>query len=346
MLKFWIALSPWCRAFSRIVPVACCLAASLIVLVEGQSPAYARIIGRVILHAEARNVPSEMIRVVLTDRKGAMLAERSPSPDGSFDLGRVRYGQYVVTVSSPGFQTVSQVVDVPLRSYNVEVQIALGPRVSPEGAAGPVEGDETVSVASLKIPQKAQKELDKGRQRLGKGNAEKAVRHFQKALELCSGCYQAQAGLGSSYLILGRWQEAEGAFDKLIELDPQNPALRRQLAQTYLRQKAFEKALEQLKMILGMEPKSGETMVLLGEAYLGIQDCGTALNYFKTASQMDPGEHSCLGLGRSYYCNGRNIEALSEFKEFVELNPTDPRTETVLRFIVDLEKAIRTGGSR
>jgi tetratricopeptide (TPR) repeat protein len=341
-------LSPRLGPAGRGVSIFLCFIFLFAANVSGQvsTGLYTNISGQVSFPADAKKLRPELVRVTLSNTRGAVLRERRLSPDASFDLGRFRYGQYVVTVSSQGFQSTSQVVDVPLRSYYVKVQIALGPRVEPDGEKGPDQGDETVDLVELSMSPKVRKELDKGRQRLEKGKAEKAIHHFKTALELCEGCPAAYAGLGSSYSLLGRWPEAEEAFEKSIELEPRNHDLRRELSQVYLRRKLFDAALEQLRFVLSEDPSNGRTLVLLGEAYLGLQNCGTALNYFQTASQAALAEHSCLGLGRSYYCAGRNAEALVEFKEFVEENPADPRSETVRQFIVDLEKAIRTGGSR
>lgn len=306
-----------------------------------QSSFYTRIVGQVGFPPGESRLP-DLVRVVLSSSKGSVIEERVVSADASFSFQRLRWGQYMITVSSPGYRSSTQQVDIAPRTFEVRVLVPLGRRIEDQSGNQPESGNETVTVETLIIPPKALKEMKKARERAGNGQVEKAIRHFENARKLCSGCYQAYEELGLLYAAEGRWPDAAETFRESIAEDPRNPAARRRLAEIYLRQKEFDRALAELEEADSLEAENSQTVSLQGEAYLGLGNCPIALDHFRRAAQINPENRSYLGLGRSYYCTGRTTEALAEFKAFVERRPSDPRSDAVRSFIAELEKALES----
>jgi len=90
---------------------------------------------------------------------------------------------------------------------------------SPAAAlAGPDPSSAVVSVHELQIPEKARSACNKGTERFAAKDSEGSIPEFQKAIKAFPDYYEAYAKLGAAELDLERWDDAEAAFRKSIEL--------------------------------------------------------------------------------------------------------------------------------
>src|SRR5262249_13970779 len=92
-----------------------------------------------------------------------------------------------------------------------------------------------------------------------------AIDDFNKAVEADPGNPNAWNGLGWATLGSGRRGEAEKAFQKTIELQPDHGAALKGLAQIYLRQKKYEDAE---KYLLQAAPTASAAWYGLARIYL------------------------------------------------------------------------------
>ena len=93
------------------------------------------------------------------------------------------------------------------------------PSGNPSGAivASP-NPSSVVSVHQLQIPEKARNACEKGTRRFAAKDAAGSIPEFQKAIKAYPDYYEAYAKLGAAELDLERWDDAELAFRKAIDL--------------------------------------------------------------------------------------------------------------------------------
>jgi tetratricopeptide (TPR) repeat protein len=75
-----------------------------------------------------------------------------------------------------------------------------------------------VSVHDLQIPDKARSTYNKGAQRLAAHEDARSIPAFQKAIKDFPNYFEAYVGIGAAEARLQRWDDAEAAFRKAIEL--------------------------------------------------------------------------------------------------------------------------------
>jgi tetratricopeptide (TPR) repeat protein len=103
--------------------------------------------------------------------------------------------------------------------------------LSRSGADWPLDGtpsrptlaNPTVSVEELrhKVPKRALKEYEKGRQAFAKGDCESALRHFQNTIQLDADFADGHNDLGVTLAKLGNREEAAEEFQRAVKLAPQ-----------------------------------------------------------------------------------------------------------------------------
>ena len=81
----------------------------------------------------------------------------------------------------------------------------------------------SVSALDLKAPGKAQREYEKGYQLLMRKDAQGAIEHLAKAVEIYPKFVAAHNALGSAYLRLDQNEQARGEFEKAVALDDHMP---------------------------------------------------------------------------------------------------------------------------
>jgi tetratricopeptide (TPR) repeat protein len=88
-----------------------------------------------------------------------------------------------------------------------------------------------------------------------KGDYQKAIEHYQKAIKLFpsySPCYE---NLARAYEAINNWEPAIEAYKKSIDYDPGYPASHLNLARLYLRLNRANDAVIELKLTIELDPK-------------------------------------------------------------------------------------------
>jgi tetratricopeptide (TPR) repeat protein len=132
----------------------------------------------------------------------------------------------------------------------------------------------------------------------------------------------ARAEIASILMKQGNYDEAGGQLKQIVDLSPNDSAVRGNYAICLDHLGYVDSAIEQLKLIL--KTNSYDTTVLynLGAAYLRKSDGGAAKRYFERVIQIDS-KHvmAYLGLANSNMLNDDNQEALKCCLKAVEIAP-------------------------
>lgn len=116
--------------------------------------------------------------------------------------------------------------------------------------------------------------------------------------------------LGKAYLKMGRLDEAEDIFRRVLSADPEDIDSRLALAEIHKREESFPEALWQLERAVELEPGSSELRTELRELYG--QHSGQQLARIRLSRGA---------LGRIYARNRLYPRAIAEFKRLLEEDP-------------------------
>ena len=205
--------------------------------------------------------PIQGAPIVRLYKRQELVAETVAGSDGRFRFHEVNPGRYRLTAQLEGYQSVDDFVEAAERGTGFQrVEI----RMRPIGESKQVPGSPTVTVAELKIPEKAWKEYTRGEEDLRAGKYAQATEHYQKAIERHPPFLKAWQGLGIACRCADDAAGAERAFRECLRLDSQNLLARLHLAEVCAATARAEEARGILEETALLHPQEGEPHVDLG----------------------------------------------------------------------------------
>lgn len=130
---------------------------------------------------------------------------------------------------------------------------------------------------------------------------------------------------GSILLGQGQQQEARKAFGKSAEISPDYLPATERLVDLDLAAKQYAAALDRVQKLIEKDPKLAQAWALRGKIYLAQRDFTHAEPDLLKAIELDPKlEPGYLLLAQLYVASNRAQEAIGELRAFVEKNKTAP----------------------
>ncbi len=152
-------------------------------------------------------------------------------------------------------------------------------------------------------------------------NFVKAREHVQQLLRVAPSHVGVLQLAGAVEGQLGSLVLAETHFGKALQIQPELPFARRNLAQVYLRLGQANKALETLKPLLGAEAANADAHALAGEAYLRLGNAGAAETHFNAAAKINPDDPQMrTAVALSHLTRGDPNEAFAELDALAAAN--------------------------
>jgi len=298
------------------------------------------------IHGQVRFVeggsPAEQVLVRLESYdSGGSISEVFTDRLGKFRFTGLPPAQYSIRVRQSGYRDAQQNIDMTTTSSGL-VMLQLFRDI-------PVAGRTVTGGIDANVPAAAQKEFDKGVAALAEGGKDKttfAVKCFEKAISIYPKFVEARLKLGTGYMDLEQWDKAENALLATIEVDPKAFNALFALSEVYLRENKISEAEKVLTRGLAIQDQSYLGHLNLARVYWEkareIKDLNQAkpaleksYEEVKRALTLDPdlaGAH--LLKGNLLLRVGRTTDALTEFNEYLRLEPNGPfATET--RTLVD-----------
>lgn len=251
---------------------------------------------------------------------GATLAQGYTSPSGSFELANVPDGSYEVIAIS-GLSESRERIRVDGAGTQVTLRM---PHIT---AAAP-NGENTISVAEMKVPEKARKEFDKARDALSKDELEETRKHLAKALEIYPQYSDALALRGIAAMVANDLPSAADDLNAAIQHDSNNALAYVAMGALYNRRERFDDALRSLDRGATLDPTSWQAFFEMSRAELGKGDFEAALRKATKAEELvgkvyDPiylvKAHAMLGL-KNYPA------AIAEFEKYLSIEREDHAT--------------------
>lgn len=173
-----------------------------------------------------------------------------------------------------------------------------------------------------------------GRISVGEGNFDDAEGFFEEAVDANDKNAEYYSWLGNTYAVIAQnanpirqgmlAPKMRTAWEKSIELDPNNVDSRRSLIQFYTQAPGFmggsiDKAKEMAKQILKLKPAEGHLQ--LGNIYVKENNPQAAEKEYIEAIKADPTYFSILG---TFYINQKQYDkAYTYFEDALKKNPED-----------------------
>lgn len=124
---------------------------------------------------------------------------------------------------------------------------------------------------------------------LGERQPLKAIKLFKKAEQAVNPFHsRLNMQIAQAYKMLGRWEDAERAIQRDLEIDYDNAQAHSILGQIYLSDNRFEKALESLLQAVGLEYESPNAHYYIGEALYKLGKYQEAAQAYELVLTMVP----------------------------------------------------------
>ena len=261
-------------------------------------------------------------RVEVHDATGAAVTSGYTSYNGSFEFQNIATGTYEVVATS-GMDEARESVMVQSDMASVSLRM---PRVASAGAGG---GD-TVSVAQLKVPQKAQDENKKARESLQKHDLASAWKHVNKALEITPAFAAALTTRGLLELDEGKNDAAIADLEKAVESDAGYGLSFLVLGASYNHLSRFDDAIRALDHGVALMPNNWQGYFELAKAYLGKNNLPAAQKQLDSCSQRAPSDYAPLHLVKANLdlALKNYAEAMSELEAYLDREPNSPQSES------------------
>ena len=266
------------------------------------------------------------------EKEGHVVADTYTNSAGNFEFDNLASGSYQVHVTL-GVNEINQDVEVfgPTTMSSLRM---------PKPAGGDIGTQSTVSVAQLKVPEKARDAYNKARKDIEKQKLDDARKHVEEALKAFPKFSDALALRGILKLdgndLAGATQDLEAAVQ-----DDQNDAMAYMaLGSAYNMQGRYQDAVRVLDHGVGLSPNAWQAYFEMGKSYLGQGDYKEALRQLNKAEDMAPKEYAPVHLVKAHALLGLHDydEAVSELEAYLQRDPKGPNSDQA-REVLDKARA-------
>src|SRR3989338_7679652 len=158
--------------------------------------------------------------VYLESEMGEIIQQASLVGNARFRFEGLERTRYVVRAKAPGYRDATNRVDLTLMpTQSAMLTLYAETQDTPGAPAGLGSTEATVGLQALMAPEGAMQELAKGEEAVRDNAPEKAVAHFQKAIEIYPEYYAAYHMLGTLYMDQQKWPEAEKALKRSLGIN-------------------------------------------------------------------------------------------------------------------------------
>jgi tetratricopeptide (TPR) repeat protein len=209
-----------------------------------------------------------------------------------------------------------------------------------------------------------------------RGLSEKAITHYQKALEINSGdvkthyhlaeiyasrnhyeqaifhylqvvkidpnypeIFKVYLNLGNIYHSQGKPEQAIIQWEKSVEVKPGLLEVRKKLADVYKEKELYPQAIECYKKVLEIEPKNWDAYFNLGNIYTKKGLYKEASEHYKKAVEYNPNfAQAHYNLGLLYLRFGQFNDAAKKFEKVLYLEPKDIMAKKMYQFALESVK--------
>jgi tetratricopeptide (TPR) repeat protein len=333
----------WCRSLA--------ICAFVLGLAAIAVPGYAQtgqVKGKVV-DANGKPVEGAVVTIEGSDSGGRKFTVKSNKKGEYIQIG-LQPGQYKITATKDNLtQSFNQKISLDM----VEVNFTLKPGGDPGNMSDEDRKKATAKNAALKTA------FDEGVTLSNAGKNDEAIAKFNEVIAMVPKCPECYSNIGANYAQKKDWAQAETAYKKAIELDPNSGDAYNGLANVYNAQKKFDQAIEasaQARKLAGAGTAGAAGGGGASQAFnqgVALWNAGKAADakkLFAEAVQLDPklpDAQYWLGMATFSEAQGvtdaaeqqkRLAEAARSFEEYLKLAPTGQYAETAKQILATVKK--------
>jgi tetratricopeptide (TPR) repeat protein len=284
--------------------------------------------------------PADHIMVHLQGTRSGVDIDRATDPQGKFSFGGLfRRDVYSITIEARGFQPVNNHYDLSIgpRAYD---SITLRPVPSGEPPNVPPEGPKaTLDARQLQISKEAKSEYLLGQKQMEAKEAEDAIAHFKKAIDLFPNYAEAYQLLGGVYLGQGNLALAEQAFAKAVAIESRLPNAQLALGLTRNLMGNTPAAERPLQTAVELDPKNPDAHFELAKNQFALQKFPEAQVQAEQSLELKPQNPPVyVVLGYSLLRQKKVTAAEEAFRRFLKLAPTSPMAGDIREVVAMIEQ--------
>jgi len=239
----------------------------------------------------------------------------------------VDFGDYDVEVSAVGYLTERVVAHI----INATVKLEIVLRKDPAAV--------DLSAADNAVPAKARDETKHVISALKSGKYKEAEKRLNKIHEFTASSAQVNFLFGYLFLQLNTPEKAEGYFRRAATMDPRRVQTLTLLGRVQLQQKHYDDARETLEQAVAADSEYWMAHNLLADAYLKNKEYEKALEQAQHA--LDKGRAAAssaqLVLGEALVNLGRDQEGIEALKSFLQMDAKNPAAPQVQSLITQVQ---------
>jgi tetratricopeptide (TPR) repeat protein len=278
------------------------------------------------------------IRVQLSEQLGGLIAEATPSHEGKVVFSVCKLNRYSLRVTGSKIQEVSIESVQPAKGDRL-LTIVLHPKLSKERQKA---RDAAVSAARLRVPKKAQKEVEKGNRAWKDEKLDLARKHFEKAIQIYPQFDEAENDLGLVLMQQGERQGAQAAFERAVAANGKYAPALVNLAKLAFDSKQYADASRFAKQALTVEPLSPAGLFVATEAAFFLKHYSETISYAKTLHTLPHSKYALAHYlsGKALEAQGQIPEAAMEYQTFVDEDPSDPNATRARELLALLQRVL------
>lgn len=261
--------------------------------------------------------PASRIPVRLERFGGGLVDQIDTDSSGRFRFPNLQRGYYRVIINAPGFRPTQQDADLQvIFRAHLLFEISSDASKNPSGAAA------LTDVIDAKVPVDAREEFSRGRTAAAKKDYETAIAHLRRAVTLYPSFFAAHLLLGTSFMDLRQWKDAEESLLHALEFKADDADAVLLLGEVYWRQKRYEDAEKTLLDGLKLGDKSWHGYFTLARLYYETQQIMKAAPAIGHTLQLKPDFAEAHLLAGNILLNLKQRDrAIFEYEEYLRLAP-------------------------
>ncbi|MEY2495487.1 MAG: protein O-mannosyl-transferase [Verrucomicrobiota bacterium] len=156
------------------------------------------------------------------------------------------------------------------------------------------------------------------------GRSTEAIARFERVLQIDPNQPMVHASLGAILLKIGKTDAALAHLQKSLEIQPEQSSVHLSLGTALLEIGRLDEAVTHLRKAVEFVPDSVEAHANLGLALLQMERLDESVTHLQRALEIDPNHANAhYNLGNTLLQMGRFNEALAHYNKALEINPND-----------------------